>query len=151
MWIKQLFLILTGLSSGLLVSCGMFTVLFVIGLIPRFAGKTHTGSKVVWYEESVIWGTVVGGIFSVFSESLNLYQYLAEPGKVIALAVSGIFAGVFVGCLALAIAEMLNTIPIFSRRIGYRHGLGLAVTSMALGKFAGSLYYFWAGFGNGNG
>lgn len=148
MWIRYGFLLLTGLSAGLLISCGMFTVLFVIGLIPRFAGKTHTGSKVIWYEESVIWGTLVGGIFSVFYENLDIFKVLGENGQIFCLSFSGFFAGIFVGCLALAIGEMLNTIPIFSRRIGYRHGLGLAVTSMAFGKLVGSLYYFIAGFGN---
>lgn len=148
MWINYAFLMVTGLSAGLLISCGVFTVLFVIGLIPRFAGKTHTGNKIIWYEESVIWGTAVGGIFSLFNRWLNLQRYLGEIGSLWGLSVSGVFAGIFVGCLALAIGEMLNTIPIFTRRIGFRHGLGLAITSMALGKFAGSLYYFWAGLGN---
>lgn len=51
----------------------------------------------------------------------------------------------FVGCLALAIAEMLNSIPIFARRIGFRHGLGVAITAAALGKLLGSLIYFAKG------
>ncbi len=51
----------------------------------------------------------------------------------------------FVGCLALAIAEMLNSIPIFARRASYRHGLGIAVLAVAAGKLLGSLYYFWQG------
>ena len=54
----------------------------------------------------------------------------------------GLFAGIFVGCLALAIAEMLNTIPVFARRIGFRHGLGIAILSVAMGKLLGSLIYF---------
>ena len=49
----------------------------------------------------------------------------------------------FVGCLALAIAEMLDSIPIFTRRISFRHGLGCVVLAMAAGKFCGSLFYFW--------
>lgn len=149
MWIKSGFLLVTGLSAGLLISCGVFTVLFVVGLIPRFAGKTHTGDKIIWYEESVIWGSAAGGIFSIFDRWIDFYRYLGEGLGILGLSVSGIFAGVFVGCLALAIGEMLNTIPIFTRRIGFRHGLGLAITSMALGKFAGSLYYFFVGLSNG--
>ncbi len=43
----------------------------------------------------------------------------------------------------MAIAEMLDSIPIFARRIGFRHGLGIAVIAMALGKMAGSLFYFY--------
>ena len=58
-------------------------------------------------------------------------------------AVFGLFAGMFVGCLALAIAEMLDSIPIFTRRISFRHGLGCAVLAMAVGKFCGALFYFW--------
>jgi stage V sporulation protein AB len=55
----------------------------------------------------------------------------------------GLFGGMFIGCLALSIAEMLDSIPIFARRISFRHGIGLVVLSVALGKLGGSLYYFW--------
>ena len=58
-------------------------------------------------------------------------------------ALFGIFAGMFIGCLALAIAEMLDSIPIFTRRISFRHGIGLVILSMAVGKLCGSLLYFW--------
>ena len=56
--------------------------------------------------------------------------------------VYGLFAGMFIGCLALAIAEMLDSIPIFARRISFRHGIGLAILSMAAGKLCGSILYF---------
>ena len=42
-------------------------------------------------------------------------------------------------------AEMLDSIPIFARRVGFRHGLGIAICAMAAGKFAGSLLYFILG------
>jgi stage V sporulation protein AB len=58
--------------------------------------------------------------------------------------VYGLFSGMFIGCLALAIAEMLDSIPIFARRIAFRHGMGLAILGMAMGKLAGSLLYFGA-------
>jgi len=54
----------------------------------------------------------------------------------------GLFSGMFVGCLALAIAEMLDSIPIFTRRISLRHGIGLVGLSMAAGKLMGALVYF---------
>lgn len=146
MW-TDIFLLIAGISAGLLISFGMFTVLFVLGMIPRFAGKTHTASKIIWYEESVIWGCVAGGICSLFQSFIDLGSFLNEKIGLSLLGGSGIFAGIFVGCLAMAIGEMLNTIPIFARRIGFRHGLGLAIMSMAFGKMAGSLYYFFEGFG----
>ncbi|MDY3657348.1 MAG: stage V sporulation protein AB [Lachnospiraceae bacterium] len=37
---------------------------------------------------------------------------------------------------------MLDSIPIFARRISFRHGLGWAILGMAAGKLCGSLLYF---------
>ena len=44
---KTFFLIVVGVSYGLLSSAGVFTVLVAVGLVPRFAGKTHTAGKVM--------------------------------------------------------------------------------------------------------
>ena len=140
-----------GLSFGLLAAAGVFTVLVAVGLVPRFAGKTHTARYVVLYEEMVIAGTAVGGLFSLFENYFHVGEYLSAGddlqwvirvlGNAI-LIVFGMSAGMFVGCLALAIAEMLDSIPIFSRRIRFRHGLGIVIIAAALGKFVGSLLFF---------
>lgn len=153
---KQILLGVIGVSSGLIVSAGVFTVLISVGLIPRFAGKMHVARKIFVLEEMVVFGTLFGGFFSVFSDWGMIGAFVREHeifgsratdgvwnliGTVF-LLVFGVFAGIFVGCLALAIAEMLNTIPIFARRIGFRHGLGIAILAVALGKLVGSLVYF---------
>lgn len=155
---KQIFMGICGLSFGLLASAGVFTVLVSVGLIPRFAGKMHVAKKVFVLEEAVIFGTLFGGALSVFSKEGGMGNFVLERELLGAdtfqiwkwigygiLAVGGIFAGMFVGCLALAIAEMLNSIPIFARRIGFRHGLGIAIAAAALGKLTGSLIYFAKG------
>ena len=49
MLIRQLLLIVTGASYGLLSAAGVFTVLVAVGLIPRFAGKTQTARYVLLY------------------------------------------------------------------------------------------------------
>lgn len=149
-----LFLAVLGASYGLLAAAGVFTVLVAVGLVPRFAGRTHTGKKVVLYEEMVIFGTLFGCLLSIFSRYCGIGAWLQKrhPEQIEALlgaggvfqAVFGIFAGMFIGCLALAIAEMLDSIPIFARRISFRHGLGFAILGMAAGKLCGSLIYFWA-------
>lgn len=152
---QRILLGIVGVSAGILVSAGVFTVLLAVGLVPRFAGKTHTGRKIFLYEEMVVFGTLVGGFFSVFEEYGNLGAMVREGllGESAGIAVwegiaaagvslFGFFAGIFVGCLALAIAEMLDSIPILTRRIGYRHGLGIMVLSIAIGKLVGSLVYF---------
>ena len=145
MLIRQLLLIVTGASYGLLSAAGVFTVLVAVGLIPRFAGKTHTARYVLLYEEMVIFGTLAGCFVTIFPEYSQWGNYLREhfpeqmrlwtAAGIGAQAVFGLFAGMFIGCLALAIAEMLDSIPI-------RHGLGGAILGMAAGKICGSLFYF---------
>ncbi len=153
MAMQTVFLAVLGTSYGLLSAAGVFTVLVAVGLVPRFAGKTHTARKVFLYEEMVIFGTLVGSFFSIFERYSQFGAFWQEryPRQLevwlalgnLAQAVFGIFSGMFIGCLALAIAEMLDSIPILSRRISFRHGLGLAVLSMAVGKLCGSFFYFW--------
>ena len=153
---KQIFLAILGASFGFIVSGGVFTVLISVGLIPRFAGKMHVAKHIFVLEEMVVFGTLFGDFVSVFGDWANLGKWVVShqifgvgnttgiwrmTGYAI-LLVFGIFSGIFVGCLALAIAEMLNTIPIFSRRIDFRHGLGFAILAVALGKLTGSLIYF---------
>ena len=65
--LRSVFLTLTGVSYGLLAAAGVFTVLAAVGLVPRFAGKTHTAKHVMIYEEMVIFGTLTGCVLSVFS------------------------------------------------------------------------------------
>lgn len=158
MFLKQVFLGICGMSFGLLSSAGVFTVLASVGLIPRFAGKMHVAKKVFVLEEAVVFGTLFGGFFSVFSRYGEIGKFVLETQifglqtitvwRIIGngfLILWGFFAGIFVGCLALAIAEMLNSIPIFARRVGFRHGLGLAIAAAAFGKLIGSLLYFSKG------
>ncbi len=156
MILKQILLGIIGVSSGLIVSAGVFTVLISVGLIPRFAGKMHVARKIFILEEMVVFGTLFGGFFSIFGdwgmigEFVKKHRIFGESATegvwnligTLFLLMFGVFAGIFGGCLALAIAEMLNTIPIFARRIGFRHGLGIAILAVALGKLTGSLIYF---------
>lgn len=155
MFLSKFLLAVIGVSAGLIVSAGVFTVLISVGLIPRFAGKMHVAKKVFVLEEMVIFGTLIGSFFSIFGEWGQVGAFVKHRALfgaatvgvwnlagTVFLIVFGVFAGIFVGCLALAIAEMLNTIPVFARRIGFRHGLGVAILSVALGKLCGSLIYF---------
>lgn len=152
MWIKYILLAVMSFSFGSLAAAGVFTVLTAVGLVPRFAGKTHTNRHVFLYENMIIAGTIVGTFFSIWPQYSMFGPFLQQTFRIpqhafgiagnILMAVYGIFSGMFIGCLALAIAEMLDSIPILTRRIGFRHGLGIAVLFMALGKICGSIAYF---------
>ena len=153
---RKLFLLAVGGCYGLLSAAGVFTVLAAVGLIPRFAGRTHTADHAMEYETMVILGSIGGCLVSVFPENCGIGSYLRTvcPGLTLLwegagqvfLSIAGLSCGMFVGCLALAIAEMLDSIPIFARRISFQKGLPWVVLSMALGKLAGSLLYFFTEF-----
>ena len=133
----------------------VFTVFVTVGLVPRFADKTHTARKIVLYENSIVSGAILGCLFSVYPEivkefggkaALSLIPNWGVWGSLL-LSVFGIFAGMFVGCFAIAIAEMLNTIPIFTIRIRLGKGIGIVLLFLALGKTVGSLIYFYLRLG----
>ena len=121
MLIRQLLLIASGASYGLLSAAGVFTVLVAVGLIPRFAGKTHTARYVLLYEEMVIFGTLAGCFATVFPEYSQWGSFLQErfPEKmrlwmatgVAAQAVFGLFSGMFIGLFAVSLAENIKAVP----------------------------------------
>ena len=125
---------------GALASAGVFTVLSSISLVPRFAGKTRTAGEIRLYENMIILGTIWGGITSLTENpfQIGLPGWLSMP----LLIVIGVFSGMFVGCIALAVAEMLDSFPIFFRRIKLKRGIAVMVFFIALGKLCGSLLYF---------
>lgn len=148
-WISEIVIGFFGLSFGLMVAGGVFTVMFVVGLIPRFAAKTETARYEILYEEFLIAGSVAGCVLSVFQFPYMIGEFMKQlPAPVYQivtytlLIIIGVFSGMFVGCLALALAEMIDSIPIFTRRIGFRQGLGVVVLAVAFGKLCGSVIYF---------
>lgn len=145
MYLKFILMAVSAFGFGLLSSAGVFTVFVSVGLVPRFADKTHTAAYIIKYENAIVAGAALGCIFSVFHERLvPVLSRLGETpllGKFL-LGFFGIFAGMFVGCFAIAIAELLNTIPIFERRISLGKGSGIVILSIALGKTVGSLLYY---------
>lgn len=140
MLIRHIFLGILGIASGLTVSAGTFAFLIVIGVIPRMIGKCNRAAETMHFENAIILGGILGNIISIFLK-------LRLPFGPLFLCAYGLSAGIFVGCIAVALAEILNTFPIVFRRTGLKEGLSFMMLSMALGKTAGSLYYFLQGIG----
>lgn len=78
---------------------------------------------------------------------MSVFLNLRLPLGPLLLCVYGLSAGIFVGCIAVALAEILNTFPIMFRRIGLKTGLPWVMLFMALGKSAGAFYYFMKNIG----
>lgn len=134
MWMKEVFLGFIGLASGTAVSAGVFSFIITVGVVPRIIGKSRTANDVILYENAVILGGTLGNIFALFHLPLHLGIWL--------VILFGLSAGIFVGCLAVALAEILNTFPIMFRRLGVKEGLSFIMLFMALGKMAGALYFY---------
>lgn len=132
MLVKYMLLGLIGLTSGLSIAAGVFAFIVMIGIMPRLAGRTHTAWACWGYENAVLVGGLIGNVCSMFS----IYIPVGYVGG----AIFGLFSGMFVGGLAMALAEVLNVIPIFSRRLHLRKGMSAIILSLALGKALGSWY-----------
>lgn len=135
---RQLLLAVVGLSSGFGVAGGVFAFITSLNVIDRLAQLTHTARHLMLYESSVVLGGLLGNILSIYSFDVPL----GIPG----LFLYGTFAGIFVGCLSMALAEALNVLPILLRRASIYRGLGLLVASLALGKTVGSLLQYLCGW-----
>ena len=134
MWIKQIFLAFIGLASGAAIAAGVFSFIISVGVVPRIIGKSRTAADIIAYENTVILGGTVGSMVSLFTPGLF--------GGIWSVMLFGLSAGIFTGCLAVALAEILNTFPIMFRRFGIKEGLTWIMFSMALGKMAGALYFY---------
>lgn len=137
--IKYILIIAIGFGSGLVIAGAVFAFIAVIGVVPRLADKTGTKAYIRLYEEAIIAGGIVGSALL----NLDVYLPIGRP----AVALYSVMVGIFYGCLAVSLAEVLNVLPVLVRRTRVRQGIKWFVTAIALGKLLGSvLYYFVPGF-----
>lgn len=134
--LKYLILILLGIGGGAVISGAVFAFIAIIGIVPRLADKTKTSRHIVFYENAII----AGGIFGVFTIMFNYYL----PIGVIPAMAFGLSIGIFYGCLAVSLAEVLDVMPILSRRTMLYKGIKYFIIALALGKAIGSIMYYFA-------
>lgn len=120
-----------GLAAGIAIAGGTFAFITWLGIITRLASKTKTASHILLYEDMVVLGAGIGNIL-----------YLYEPTIALGLAgliFYGLFSGIFTGCLAVALAEVIQTFPIFAKRAKIRIGTPYILLALAIGKSIGTL------------
>ena len=138
MWVKQILMALIGLSAGSIVAGGLFGFVVSLGIVSDFADRTGTAHRIGLYEDAVAGGGILGNLVLLYDIPLTAISPL--------MGVFGIFSGVFVGCWALALAEVLNVFPIFLRRINVTKGIGFVILGIAVGKVLGASAYFFFGW-----
>lgn len=127
-----------GLCAGGVVASAAVAFLIGLGIIPRYAGITHTADRILLYEDTMMLGALAGNVFYVFHLRIPLGSW--------GLGTYGLFAGIFLGGWILALAEMADIFPVVARRIKLQHGIPVVVVAIALGKIVGSLWFFYKGW-----
>ena len=135
MWGRQILLGILGLSAGMGTAAGLFSFIIGLGVVSDFADRTHTGDYILWYEDCIAAGGILGNLFWVYQVEV--------PGGRWLLAVFGMFSGIFVGCWSMALAEVLNIFPIFIRRVKLLRCIPFLILGMSLGKGIGAAVYFY--------
>lgn len=136
MWsLKVIFLAFVAVAFGFTVAGGYLALISLIGILPRLASTSKTAKYLIHYENALIYGVLIGTL--VYS-----YNFYLPIGPIVP-AMAGFFGGVFFGCLAGALAEVVNVIPIFARRANIRKGIPYIIYALGVGKGIGVLVQYF--------
>lgn len=128
----KLFFIVFGLSSGIMVGGGVISLLILVGIIPRIAQITNTKSFINFYEKILVVGTLLGSLISIQNIRISIGR--------IGVLIFGLAYGIFIGFLSSGLTEVLDYIPIVSRRLKIPTlYLKYIIISLLIGKFIGSI------------
>lgn len=138
MLIRYIGLLVIGMTSGGVIAAGIFAFITMIGVFPRLASRTNTSAYIYYYESAIIAGGTIGNLVSVFNPGISAMG-------IVGISLFGFFSGIYVGCLAMALAENLKVIPVLIRRTKLKQGLPWIIAALAVGKTVGSWYQFYMG------
>ncbi len=128
-----------GIMFGAAVAAGLFAFITTVGVVTRLAAGTKTAKRVMLYETVAI-------VAVTLANGVDLFQWNL-PDVLPARVICGLFSGVFTGCLAAALAEIVNVFPVMTRRLRLIKGMPYLVLAFALGKGAGAWYQLIFGAG----
>lgn len=134
----DLLFFLFGIAAGAATSGGVFAFLMKIGIYPRMIGSSHTIRLLKFYEWMIVLGIIWGGVYTEYPD-------LSLPFGYWFVVLWGLCAGMFVGCVSAALAEVLTAFPVLFRRLKVESGMAFYMSMMAFGKMAGSFWYFFRG------
>lgn len=137
-FLRHIIAVLIGFGAGVVVSGAVFAFITIIGVVPRLAQKTRTEAHCRLYESAITLGGILGTVAGIWRISLSLG---AVFGGIISAALA-LCIGIFYGALAMSLAEVLDVIPILTRRGRVSRGIFFFVLAIAIGKAVGSLLYF---------
>ena len=87
-----------GICGGAVVAAALSAFIIGLGIIPRYAGITHTGRHILLYEDFLVAGCITGNLISV-------YRLQISAGN-IGAGLTGLFFGIFLGSWIIALGEV---------------------------------------------
>ena len=115
------------ICAGSAVSAGFVAFITMLGIFDKLAEQMKSGKGVHRIEALIIAGVTIGNAAYLFG--------LRIPIGLAGFSIFNLFGGIFIGCLAGALAETLQVMPILSRRLGVRTWLPYVIA--AIGKALG--------------
>ena len=135
MWWKYIVMIVIGVGAGMAISGAYVALIATMGVYTRLEAWARSGNRIIEMETIILLGTLTGNILTIYN--------VPVPLGVFGLLVTGIFFGVFTGCLAAALEDTVKLFPILCRRLKLRKGLPYIIGAVGLGKTVGSLAQFF--------
>lgn len=129
MLIKTFAYCLFCICAGSAVSAGFVAFITMLGIFDKLGEQTKSGRQIHVIESMIISGVTVGNAAYLFG--------LQVPVGLAGFCIFNLFGGLFIGCLAGALAETLQVMPILSRRLNIRTWLPYVIAAAALGKALG--------------
>ena len=108
-----------------------FAFISMIGIFPKLLEKVKGARYYLLIECLLAYGAALANLIYVFKISV--------PVTWVGYTIICLFGGIFVGCLAGALTEVLNVIPIAARRFSVRRNLPYVIYGLAAGKLVGSV------------
>ena len=127
-------------GAGFAVAAGFIAFISLIGIVTRLSGITKTANAIPTYENSMAMGLILFNLLSLYAPR---FSWISPKIGTIIIHIGSLLTGIFSGCLAGALAEVVNIIPIFSRRVKLRKGFPYMVKAAAVGKCIGCLIQFY--------
>lgn len=131
MLINKILYVFFCIIAGSSIAAGFVAFIIMLGVFEKLATNFHAAKLAKRLETLTILGVTTATLIQLFEINLGL--------GVIGLFIFNLLGGIFIGCLAGALAETINLFPILSRRFGVRRLIPYILISASLGKMVGSL------------
>lgn len=131
---KNILIATIALGGGIVAGGALAAFITLIKLVPRLVQITETEEYIKLYENTFAAGSIIFTILYFVDSHLGL-------PNIVAIMV-GIIMGSFIGLFSSALAEVLNVIPVLSKKFKIKNELRYIIYALLFGKVFGSIY-FW--------